>query len=54
MRMITPEVASAASTATRGRSEINMRALHDLRQMRLDSEIMDGRLPGHIGSHPEV
>ena len=54
MSTITPEVASAASTVTTGRSEINMGTLHDLRRMGLNNEIMDDRLLGHIGSHPEL
>jgi len=54
MSTITPEVASAASTATTGRSDINMRILHDLRQARLHGEIMGARALGHIGSYPEL
>lgn len=54
MSTITPEVASAASTAATGRSDINMRILHDLRRARLHGQIMGARSAAHIGSHPDL
>jgi hypothetical protein len=54
MSTITPEVASAASTATTGRSDSNIGILHDLRQARLHGQIMGARSAGHMGSNPEL
>jgi hypothetical protein len=54
MSTITPVVASAASTATTGRSDINIGILHDLTKARLHGQIMGARSAGHIGSYPEL